>query len=186
MQKHSLIKSCILLLLFTFTLSACGDFASIFKKNSGYSKKNSSKSSKAKKVAPNRKGKKGKVLPGYFKWPLHAEMSSPFGSRWGRAHDGIDIRSPEGTPFKAAAAGEVVFASEFQGYGKLILIKHPNNYFTAYAHCSKMKVKEGDKVKQSEVIGEVGKTGHATGYHLHFEIRYESTPMDPLDFLPER
>lgn len=68
-------------------------------------------------------------------------------------HDGIDIRSPNGTPFKASAAGEVVFASTFQGYGNLILVKHPNNYFTAYAHCSKMKVKEGDKVKQGEVRG---------------------------------
>ena len=164
-------------------MSACSDFSSIFKKNSTYSKK-TSKNKKAKIAAPNRKGKKGKVLAGYFIWPLKAEVSSGFGNRSGRQHDGIDIRSPEGTPFQAAAAGEVVYASSFQGYGNLILIKHPNNYFTAYAHCSKINVKEGQQVKQGQKIGEVGKTGHATGYHLHFEIRYESTPMNPLDFLP--
>ena len=119
-----------------------------------------------------------------FIWPVKGEVSSSFGERDGKPHDGIDIRAPEGTPVKASAEGEVVYAGKMSGYGNLLVIRHEKNYFTAYAHNSELKVKEGKQVAQGDEIAKVGDTGHATGYHLHFEIRQGSTPMDPLLFLP--
>ena len=111
-------------------------------------------------------------------------MSSSFGGRDGKPHDGIDIRAPQGTSVKASASGEVVFAGKMSGYGNLLVIRHEQNYFTAYAHNDELEVKEGKQVSQGDVVAKVGDTGHATGYHLHFEIRQGSTPMDPLLFLP--
>lgn len=131
------------------------------------------------------RGGKGKVVRGLFIWPVQSrEVSSTFGGRNGRPHDGIDIRSPKGTSVFASADGEVIFSERLSGYGNLILIKHSKNYFTAYAHNSKNLVKEDKKVEQGEKIGEVGDTGNASGYHVHFEIREGSTPLDPLLFLP--
>lgn len=124
------------------------------------------------------------MVTGVFVWPVHGEVSSPFGERDGKPHDGIDIRAPQGTSVKASAGGEVVFAGKMSGYGNLLVIRHTNDYFTAYAHNEELLVKEGKKVNQGEIISKVGDTGHATGYHLHFEIRQGSTPMDPLAFLP--
>ncbi len=166
------------------SLSACTDFAAIFKNNSSRSYK-PSKHNEGKKIAGTKKRNgRGKVAKGIFIWPVQGEVSSPFGEREGRPHDGIDIRAPEGTPVEASASGEVVYAGNMSGYGKLIVLKHENDYFTAYAHNSEIDVKEGKKVTQGEVISKVGDTGHATGYHLHFELRQGSTPMDPLLFLP--
>lgn len=100
-------------------------------------------------------------------------------------HDGIDIAAPEGTPIHAAAAGEVVYAdSRLAGYGKLIILRHRYNQFTAYAHNQRNLVHKGDRVKAGQVIARVGKTGRATAPHLHFEIRRGSTPVDPFSYLP--
>jgi murein DD-endopeptidase MepM/ murein hydrolase activator NlpD len=124
------------------------------------------------------------VVKGFFEWPVMGEVSSGFGSRDGRPHDGIDIRAEKDTPVHASAAGKVVFSGKLHGYGNLILIRHGDNYFSAYAHNSKNLVNEGKQVDQGELIAKVGDSGNATGIHLHFEIRQGSTPLDPLQFLP--
>ncbi len=165
-------------------LSSCSDFASIFKRSSARSTKGS-KQSQGRKIAgtKNRNGS-GRVVKGLFVWPVRGEVSSGFGERDGKPHDGIDIRAPKGTPVQASAAGEVVFAGKMSGYGNLLVIRHEQDYFTAYAHNDELEVKEGKKVTQGDLIAKVGDTGQATGYHLHFEIRQGSTPMNPLAFLP--
>lgn len=147
----------------------------------------------AKEMKKGKRHKKGKasaeekeirVEAGKFQWPINGYVMSPFGIRHGRRHDGVDIKATRGTPIKAAASGEVVFSGKMRGYGNLILIKHEDNYFTAYAHNSHNGVKVGQKIKQGEVIGKVGATGRATGPHLHFEIREGEKARNPLFFLP--
>lgn len=123
---------------------------------------------------------------GRFIWPIEGKLTSPFGMRNGQRHDGIDISARSGTSIKAAAAGKVVFSGSMRGYGKLILLRHKDNMFTAYSHNSANKVRKGQKVKQGQVIGKVGRTGRASGPHVHFEIRHGQTARNPLFFLPER
>lgn len=120
-----------------------------------------------------------------FQWPICGDLSSLFGMRHGRRHDGIDIRSPQGTPITAAADGEVVYAKRMRGYGNLVLLKHEGDLFTVYAHNSVNLTKQGTKVKQGEVIAKVGRTGRATGPHLHFEVREGTAARNPLFFLPK-
>ncbi|MBN1283474.1 MAG: peptidoglycan DD-metalloendopeptidase family protein [Proteobacteria bacterium] len=127
-----------------------------------------------------------KFYRGRFIWPVDGKLTSPFGYRDGRRHDGIDIGAKTGRPIKASAAGKVVFAGSMRGYGNLILLRHKDNMFTAYAHNSVNKVKKGQVVKQGDVIGKVGRTGRASGPHLHFEIRHGQTARNPLFFLPKR
>lgn len=119
-----------------------------------------------------------------FEWPVKGEVMSPFGIRHGRRHDGIDIKAVKGTRILAADKGLVVFSGSMRGYGNLILIRHKDNFFTAYAHNRLNSVKEGQKVKKGQVIGEVGRTGRATGAHLHFEVREGEKARNPLFFLP--
>ncbi|MFC1537137.1 LysM peptidoglycan-binding domain-containing M23 family metallopeptidase [Pseudomonadota bacterium] len=122
-----------------------------------------------------------------LRWPLKAKITSRFGRRGSRMHDGIDIGAKEGTPIYAAAAGEVVYSDQrLSGYGKLIIIRHSSDMFTAYAHNQRNLVRKGDRVKAGSVIARVGKTGRASGPHLHFEVRRGSTPVDPLAYLPRR
>jgi len=121
-----------------------------------------------------------------FIWPVAGGvLTSRFGVRRGRTHDGIDISARRGTPVKAAADGKVVYAGRMSGYGNLIVIKHGRNFFTAYAHAEKNKVSKGDKVKQGEVIATVGRSGRASGPHCHFEIREKTVARNPLYFLPK-
>jgi len=98
-------------------------------------------------------------------------------------HKGIDMKAGEGTPIFAAADGVVVCAGMVSGYGNLIIIDHQNGYCTYYGHCSKIYVHTGQAVKKRACIGRVGDTGLATVAHLHFEIRSNSKPVDPLRFL---
>lgn len=121
---------------------------------------------------------------GRFRWPLEGEISSGYGIRHGRRHDGVDIRAKVGTPVASAENGEVVFAKRMRGYGNLILIKHDDDFFTVYAHNSANLVKVGKKVKKGDVIAKVGRTGRTTGPHLHFEVREGSKTRNPLFFLP--
>lgn len=123
--------------------------------------------------------------PGRFIWPVEGKVSSGFGVRSGRRHDGIDISVPRGTAVKAADAGTVVFSSRLRGYGNLILIRHQDEFFTAYAHNARNLKKKGDKVKRGEVISRVGSTGRTSGPHLHFEVRRGSEARNPLFFLPK-
>jgi murein DD-endopeptidase MepM/ murein hydrolase activator NlpD len=120
-------------------------------------------------------------------WPVKGTITSGFGNEGHRMHDGIDIAAPRGTPVRAAAAGEVVYSdNRLAGYGRLIIIRHAGDLFTAYAHNERNLVSRGDKVKQGEIIARVGETGRASGPHLHFEVRRGPTPVDPLAYLPRQ
>jgi len=116
-------------------------------------------------------------------WPVSGPVVSPYGYRWGRLHAGIDIAAPYGTPIHAAAAGAVVLAGWVSGYGNYTCIDHGGGLATCYAHQSSYAVSQGASVDQGQVIGYVGCTGHCFGPHLHFEVRINGTPVDPLGYL---
>lgn len=116
-------------------------------------------------------------------WPVSGPVTSPFGYRWGRLHAGIDIGVPYGTPIHAAAAGTVVLAAWTGGYGNYTCIDHGGGLATCYAHQSSYAVSAGARVSQGQVIGYVGSTGHSFGAHLHFEVRINGNPVDPLGYL---
>jgi murein DD-endopeptidase MepM/ murein hydrolase activator NlpD len=116
-------------------------------------------------------------------WPVNAPVTSPFGWRWGRMHQGIDLGAAEGTPIKAAASGTIIYCGWESGYGNLTVIDHGGNLATAYGHQSSIAVACGQQVAQGELIGYVGNTGHSTGPHLHFEVRINGEPVDPLGYL---
>ena len=116
-------------------------------------------------------------------WPVSGPVTSPFGMRWGRMHTGIDIGVPYGTPIHAAASGRVIYAGWMSGYGNFVIIDHGNSLATAYAHQSRIAVGNGESVTQGQVIGYVGCTGHCFGPHLHFEVRVNGQPVDPMGYL---
>jgi len=115
--------------------------------------------------------------------PLNGNLGSPFGYRWGRMHEGIDIGVGYGTPIHAAASGRVIYAGWMDGYGNLVAIDHGRGISTAYGHQSSIAVSNGETVSQGQVIGYVGCTGHCFGPHLHFEVRINGAPVDPLGYL---
>ena len=116
-------------------------------------------------------------------WPVQGPVTSPFGWRWGRMHEGIDIGVPYGTPIHAAASGTIIYCGWESGYGNLTVIDHGNGLATAYGHQSSIAVSCGQQVTQGELIGYVGSTGHSTGPHLHFEVRVNGNPVDPMGYL---
>jgi murein DD-endopeptidase MepM/ murein hydrolase activator NlpD len=116
-------------------------------------------------------------------WPVNGPVTSGFGVRWGRMHTGIDIAVPAGTPVRASAAGVVVYAGWMSGYGNLVAIDHGGGLATAYAHNSSLLVTVGQHVSQGDVISLAGSTGHSTGPHVHFEVRVNGVPVDPLGYL---
>lgn len=120
-----------------------------------------------------------------YSWPAKGEISSNFGSRWGRHHNGIDIANSVGTPIFAVADGTVAYAGWSDGgYGYLIEILHPNGVRTLYAHNSKLLVTSGDVVKRSQAIALMGDSGRSTGPHLHFEIQLPGQlAVNPLAYL---
>jgi len=119
-----------------------------------------------------------------FIWPVKGMVESPFGARGERQHDGVDIKADKGTPIHAAKDGEVLYSGVQRGYGNIVLVKHDAEYITIYAHNTENKVKVGEHVKQGQVIALVGQTGRATNNHLHFEVRQNRIPKNPLLFLP--
>lgn len=142
---------------------------------------------KAKAAKPNYKTKAGGYSGNRLIWPVRGKVTSRFGRRGSRMHDGIDISAKEGTPVKAATNGTVVYSDQrLSGYGKLVIIRHGKSLFTAYAHNQRNLVKKGDQVRRGDVIAKVGHTGRAKGSHLHFEVRHGSTAVDPLSYLPRR
>jgi murein DD-endopeptidase MepM/ murein hydrolase activator NlpD len=116
-------------------------------------------------------------------WPVSGPITSPFGWRWGRMHQGIDIGVGYGTPIHAAAAGTVIYCGWEEGYGNFVVLDHGGNLATAYGHQSRIAVTCGQQVNQGDVIGYVGCTGHCTGPHLHFEVRVDGNPVDPMGYL---
>ncbi len=123
----------------------------------------------------------------FWRWPLEkVVVTSPFGKRNGRNHEGVDFDANRGTPIYTVQDGTVVYASsKMKGYGKLIIVRHPSGLFTVYAHNSKMMVSVGKKVKKGDLIGKAGSTGHSTGPHLHFEVRNQGVAVDPLTLYPK-
>ncbi|MDG0816606.1 M23 family metallopeptidase [Bdellovibrio svalbardensis] len=121
-----------------------------------------------------------------FDWPVDsARMTRGFLPNKRKPHLGIDLAAPKGTPILAAQEGTVIYAGrEFRGYGKMVLIESGEGWATLYAHFDKILVSEGQKVRKGEVVGAMGRTGRATGVHLHFEIRHNRGPIDPLPLLP--
>jgi murein DD-endopeptidase MepM/ murein hydrolase activator NlpD len=116
-------------------------------------------------------------------WPASGPVTSPFGFRWGRMHEGIDIGATYGSAIHAAASGTVIYCGWESGYGNLTVIDHGGNLATAYGHQSSIAVTCGQQVSQGQVIGYVGSTGHSTGPHLHFEVRINGAPVDPMGYL---
>jgi len=115
-------------------------------------------------------------------WPVSGPITSGFGWRWGRMHEGIDIGAACGTTIHAAASGTVIYAGWMDGYGNITIIDHGGGLATAYGHQSSLYV-GGGSVSQGQAIGAVGSTGHSTGCHLHFEVRVNGTPVNPLNYL---
>ena len=120
---------------------------------------------------------------GQFIWPVSGPITSSFGMRWGTLHPGIDIGVPYGTPIHAAAAGRVAYCGWMSGYGNLVMIDHGGGLATLYGHQSRIAASCGQDVSQGQVIGYVGCTGFCTGPHLHFEVRVNGVPVDPLGYL---
>jgi murein DD-endopeptidase MepM/ murein hydrolase activator NlpD len=120
-----------------------------------------------------------------FRWPVTGHIIEAFGQRPnGTTNDGINLAVPEGTPIKAAEDGVVAYAgNELKGYGNLVLIRHADNFVSAYANASALLVKRGDTVKRGQVIARAGQTGNVSSPQLHFEIRKGSTPVDPKKYL---
>lgn len=121
-------------------------------------------------------------------WPVkNPTVTSRFGIRGNGKHDGIDMGMPKGTKILAAAAGTVIFSNWGpKGYGLIVVIKHSSKLVTVYAHNKKNLVKKGQKVRQGATIALVGNTGKSSGPHLHFEVRVNRIPYNPLKYLPKR
>lgn len=123
-------------------------------------------------------------------WPVAQQtqtISSGYGAPRGRGgdfHRGIDIRAPAGTPVVATASGRVIVAGDGRGYGRYVVLDHGNGLRTLYAHLMEFSVRPGDKVRYGQQIGRVGKSGNATGYHLHYEVHRGGQTVDPLAYLP--
>jgi lipoprotein NlpD len=115
-------------------------------------------------------------------WPVQGKIITSYDKRSGRK--GIDIAGSAGTPIRAAAAGTIVYqGSGLRGYGRLIIVKHNNDFLSAYAHCDSFLLKEGSKVKRGTEIARMGATG-TNRNQLHFEIRYQGNPVNPMGYLP--
>jgi len=192
------LKKVLLLLVCSCMFLGCADFAEVLgvrphaSRPSGIGSNNSPAVGRDHRIDYRTKGlpdidsevassKKNELI-----WPVNGGIvTSRFGNRRGRHHDGIDISAKRGTPIKAASSGKVVYAGRLSGYGNLIILKHRKNLFTAYAHADSNKVSKGDKVRQGAIIATVGRTGRASGPHLHFEVRDKTKARNPLFFLPK-
>jgi murein DD-endopeptidase MepM/ murein hydrolase activator NlpD len=120
-----------------------------------------------------------------FVWPVEGPLSSGFGRRRGGRHEGIDIPAKTGTPVRAAEAGRVIHSGAGLGdYGNVVIVKHAGRYSTVYAHNRRNRVRKGEFVEKGQVIAEVGRTGNASGPHVHFELRRDRRAEDPLLYLP--
>lgn len=120
---------------------------------------------------------------GQLDWPVNGQFTSPFGTRWGRLHAGIDIAVPVGTAVHAADSGTVRIAGWVGGYGNYICIQHTSSMSTCYGHNSRLMVSVGQSVGKGQVIAAAGNTGHSTGPHVHFEVRIGGNPVDPMGYL---
>jgi len=131
------------------------------------------------------RGVESSVLP--RGWPVPydvARISSVFGAPRGSSrHKGLDLTAPKGTKVRTTADGRVSFAGRSGDFGRLVVVEHADGYQTRYAHLKSIEIEKGKKLKRGAVIGRVGKSGNATGYHLHYEVRLQGTPVNPKSYL---
>ena len=124
---------------------------------------------------------------GKLSWPAKGQLTSKYGWRKRNFHYGIDIANKKGTKIVAASDGFVILSGNnirgFSGYGKVIALQHSDNLITLYAHNNKNYVSEGQCVRRNQSIGQMGRTGNATGTHLHFEVRKDKSPVNPINYL---
>lgn len=160
----------------------------VVEKSSSKKKNKKDSQAKAKSESSKVESKEAKSKPDEqeYIWPCKGIVTSLMGPRRGRSHDGIDISAPFGAPIVAIKNGTVIFSGRMNGYGNLVIVKHSNNMFSAYAHMSQIKVEKGKKVKQGELLGLVGRTGRASATHLHFEVRNKTQVVDPMKVLPKK
>lgn len=124
-------------------------------------------------------------------WPVNGRLMDGFGHRMdpfsgeGAMHTGVDISAPLGTSVKATADGIVMYANWNAGYGRCVIVDHGNGYQTLYGHLSHVDAIEGQEIRQGEIVGRVGSSGRSTGYHLHYEVRVHSTPVNPYRFMAQ-
>ncbi|MBA4783264.1 MAG: peptidoglycan DD-metalloendopeptidase family protein [Rhizobiales bacterium] len=138
------------------------------------------------KAEPAKTATKAEVKETGFIWPVRGTVISEFGSiQNGARNDGIDLEVPKGTPVRAAASGEVIYASNgLADYGNLVLVRHPNGFVSAYAHNSEISVRRGDQVRQGQVLAKSGDSGSVTSPRVHFELREGKQPVNPSKHLP--
>ncbi|MEP2781016.1 MAG: M23 family metallopeptidase [Pseudoruegeria sp.] len=110
-------------------------------------------------------------------------FTSGFGPRWGRMHNGTDFAASYGTPIYSTADGVVIHAGWLSGYGRLVKIQHEFGIETRYAHMAKIRVKKGQRVSRGDRIGDMGNSGRSTGTHLHYEVRVQGTPVNPMKYI---
>ena len=116
-------------------------------------------------------------------WPLRGVLYARFGRKGREPHDGIDLAAPAGSPVRTAGEGMVLFAGPQAGYGLIVVVQHAQGLVTVYAHARDVRVRTGQAVRPGQVIATVGESGKTSGPHLHFEVRVEGEPADPLRFL---
>ena len=124
---------------------------------------------------------------GRYRWPLAAGIvSSEFGTRWGKRHEGLDLAASMGVPVFTAAPGEIIYASNgLTGYGNVVIVRHDDRTTSLYGHNRKLLVRQGQKVKRNQAIAELGSTGRSTGPHVHFEFRVGGKAVAPRTLLPK-
>ncbi len=140
-------------------------------------------------TGPNEHAEQNTAAPAGFQleWPVQQiRISQNFRPLRNPSHDGVDLTEYRGAPILAAHPGRVIYrGSQFHGYGRMIIIEYDDTWATLYAHLTKIMVKEGQIVKAKQQIGTMGRTGRATGTHLHFELMNKRSPVDPIKYLPE-
>jgi len=120
---------------------------------------------------------------GVLQWPLRGVLYARFGKKGREPHAGIDLAAPAGTPVRTAGEGVVLFAGPQSGYGLIVVVGHEKGLVTVYAHSRDLRVRTGQTVRPGQVIATVGESGKTSGPHLHFEVRVEGEPVDPMRFL---
>jgi len=144
---------------------------------------------RGKKIDESRRSRRTRAIRAHsFIWPIQGGLlTSAFGYRWNRFHEGIDLVAPIGTPIHAAQNGVVLYAgNSIKGYGNMVVLKHPNGLVTVYAHNKETFVRKGQKVQKGDKIASLGGSGKTTGAHLHFEVRNNSRPIDPMIHLAKK
>lgn len=141
-----------------------------------------------KTIEPNRPIATPTGFAGQFSWPVEGKLLSSFGSKGGgKVNDGLNIGVPQGTPIRASADGVIAYSGDEIGvFGGLVLINHGSGWVTAYGHADKLNVTRGQKVKAGDVIGLAGESGYVNEPQLHFEIRKNRKPVNPVNHLPAR